>query len=168
MTKNIHTATLPDGTVAKRTSTSGRVYLFCVASRPSYDFALKRASKLSETDADNYAYHLQVIAEGGRTYETQWRDESNEDFAVRCAKRADDALASNEGATSAAEYQAIKRDQRVAAVEANKAAGHYETWGVTGWQSRADLAQKELAKVAANVWLGVAEAKIIPVTMVTK
>ena len=140
-----------------------------LASRPSYELDLLSASKVSAIDASNFAYHLQVIAEGGRTNMVQWIGQPDEDFAARCAERVVKAVASNEGATSAAEYQALKVAERVAYVEAQKAAGHYETWSIRGWQSRADLAQKELAKLLSNEWARVAEAKIIPVTnIVTK
>jgi hypothetical protein len=168
MTKITHKVTLPCGAAAKRISAS-RTYPFCVASRPSYDFALQQASKVSPTDASNYRYYLQVIAEGGRTHMVQWTGEADDAFAARCAKNAADKVASQQGATSAAEYQTLKVAERIAFVEARKAAGYYDAWVVQGWQSRADLAQKELIKVSSNVWLGVAEAKIIPVTdIVTK
>jgi len=168
MTKNIHTAKLPDGTIAKRTSFSGRAYLFCVATLPSYELALKRASKPSETDASNYKYHLRVIAEKGTTYQTKWNNETNEEYAARCAERVAEAIEDNKGATSAAEYVAIKVAERIAHIEDLKANGHFKKWIVQGWQSRADLAQKELDKALKSEWLIVADAKIIPVTMVTE
>lgn len=168
MTKNTHTAKLPDGTIAERTSSSGRAYLFCVATLPSYELALKRASKPSETDASNYNYHLKVIAEKGTTYQTKWSGQTDEAFAAQCAKRVADYTAANMGATSAAEYVAIKVAERIAHIEELKANGHFKKWIVQGWQSRADLAQKELDKALKSEWLIAADAKIIPVTMVTK
>ena len=168
MTKITHKVTLPCGTVAKRVSAS-RTYAFCVASRPSYELDLLSASKVSAIDASNFAYHLQVIAEGGRTHQRQWNGQTDEAFAALCAEHVVETLASNKGATSAAEYQALKVAERIAYIEAKKVAGYYDTWGVHGWQSRADLAQKELVKILSNEWSRVAEAKIIPVTdIVTK
>lgn len=128
MTKNVHTAILPDGRVAKRTSLN-RVYPYCVAVRDSYEYALMAAKQWLKVDADNYGYYLRELDPATRRYSQSEK---------QLAEFADEVA----GCPGANAYCAKLIAKRVAAVEKAKAEGRYERWGVLGWNGRLDLAQK--------------------------
>jgi hypothetical protein len=167
MSKNIHTATLPNGKTVTRTSSSGRAYEFCVAVRESYATALAIASRRDDkTDRSNYEYHIEQAQRTPGEY-PQFNQFNGKTYmvAVTEAQHAGH-VAAIAGCSSAAEYGEARRAERIAKVEARKAAGAFEAWGVYGWQSRRDLADKAKASALAGGYN--AEAVILPVTMVTK
>lgn len=164
--KNTHTVTLPNGEAATRTSTSGRAYAFAVAYRDSYPATLA-AAKGDHCDVSNYAFHVREAKRlpGDYQIENQFRPGTSWTQTVT-AEQHQQHLDEIEGCADAQAYHAKKVAERVAKVEARKAAGGFETWCISGWQSRADLAQKEAARLQAGGWA--VDVTILPATMVTK
>ena len=158
---NKHTAVLPDGTVATRNS-KNRVYPYCVAVREGYDHALALAKMLIESDRSNYAYYKAKLDGTSKWLaKSQW--ETDEVYAERIAKELAEAEAEVGDCETAANYQRKLIERRVARVEANRAKGYYDKWGVLGWTSRLDLAQASAASARAKGYL--AEAVIIETNM---
>lgn len=130
MTTTIHTARYNDQ-VFTRTSKS-RTYSHVVLGRDSYELHLAGAQSKgwARTDAANYRWTVDVAAGRG------------EYASSRTPERIAKAQAELQGINSVEEYQAAQTARRVADVEARKAAGAFDTYGVIGWTSRLDLAQK--------------------------
>lgn len=130
MTTTIHTARYNDQ-VFTRTSKS-RTYSHVVLGRDSYEQALAGAQSKgwAKTDASNYRWTV-ATAEGRAEY--GWN---------RTPERIAEAQAELQGINSVEDYLAAATAERVARVEAKKAAGGFDTYGVIGWTSRLDLAQK--------------------------
>lgn len=121
-------AALPDGSFATRSSQS-KVYTFCVAVRDSYENALKVAGAHYDVDASNYKYYVRELNPATQVYA------HSPSYLADIAKKI-------EGIASAKEFMAAEAARRVAYVEARKADGYYDRWGVLGWCSRHDLAIK--------------------------
>lgn len=158
---NKHTAVLPDGTVATRNS-KNRVYPYCVAVREDYDYALMRAKMLIESDRSNYAYYKAKLDGTSKWLaKSQW--ETDEVYAERIAKELAEAEAEVGDCETATNYQRKMLERRVARVEASRAKGNYDGWGVLGWCGRLDLAQASAASARAKPHF--AEVAIIETNM---
>lgn len=167
-TKNIHTATTRDGVTHKRTS-EGRVYTHCVAVRQSYAHALAEANRVdAKSDARNFAWYAESAAQTvGVEYQPKtWAERGSTLRTTPTAQTIARAQAILAGCATVAEWSEAQRAQRVANVEANKAAGQFDRWSVLGWCGREDLARKLLNGDAAKPYY--AEAEILPATVVTK
>jgi hypothetical protein len=144
-----HTATLPDGTIAKRHSLN-RVYSHCVAWRRDGQAALDHAKRsfISDNHRSNFAYYMELIdGTSPHLFSNKpvfWRTEEEGKIADEVAiQRAIEALG---GATTAQEYFSIQKAAFIADVEGAIARGVYEKWIVEGWASRRDLAENVAAK----------------------
>lgn len=165
-----HTVTLPDGTIGKRTS-ANRVYPFAVAVAPmpraelvgilerriaaslKYNAGYRETlayveagGELVEVGHSIFAVNLEPVPYADREAEARgqrnvgWTFGSNEgrDFAEIVLMQYAEYLAIGER-TLIAEELALKE-----AIEGPAVVG---SWTVHGWQSREDLARKELDKV---------------------
>jgi len=155
MPKTKLSATLPDGTIATRTT--ARTYTHVVAVRRSYESALDVAVRQSAGDLDNYA-HYAAFLDGTSRFLAKRSWQSDAEHAASCAWDIARATAAIDGATSADEYAAARKAQRIADVEARKAAGNFDTWSAEAWAGRLDLAQKA---ASPKPWF--AEMRIVPV-----
>ena len=145
MTKTLFTATAPDGSTHTRSTL--RAYAYTVVAQRDFADEFHFASRVSATDASNYAYYNRVIALGHCPHQnrsTQYV--SKEQIDIRAASDVADAVARLAGATTVTDYQLRLRDERIAKVRADKAAGAFGVWYNKGWCSRLDLAQKLQAK----------------------
>jgi hypothetical protein len=136
-------AKLPNGVVAKRSSQT-RTYTHCVAIRESFEHALKSAedAPARSLHEENYRYYL-ACAAGKHEHvqfagdDTAWKKASAERRLAEAkrvtAKWGDDVES----------YLDERRQQEIAAVYAARDAGWFDCWGVVGWNSRLDLAEKE-------------------------
>jgi hypothetical protein len=159
MTKTTYLITTPDGATHKRTSDS-RLYTHAVVGRHDYQAALASAQKLNKMDGQNFQYYIEVIA-GTHEHAQKHSWETDEQHANNRAADIARKTAEIAGCTDAQAYMVMKRDQAVAHVEAQKAAGYYDTFGALTWCGRPDLAAKQVAK-HAGYYLDV---QAIPVTV---
>jgi len=144
MTKTVHTVDLPCGATAKRTSAS-RVYPFVLVARDSYAYELRRDDKAHDHERKNFAYHTEIAGrEAGVSYTihvpgklSAWSYEK-----TYTAQEIADAAARVAGHADAEAYAQALRAERVARIEAKKAAGGYDTFHALTWSSRRDLADK--------------------------
>jgi hypothetical protein len=153
MTKIKLTATLPDGTVATRTT--ARTYTHVIAVLPSYKEHLRRANdELAQVqDSSNWDYRASC-ANGTYAYPA-WYSQEARDKSVAEGRA---WIAEN---PDRAAFITGKHADRVAAVEARKAEGFYETWQAATWCGRLSLAQAQLAQLQrADGW---ADARMMPV-----
>jgi hypothetical protein len=136
---NKHTALLPDGTVAKRTS-QNRTYPYVIAVRESYEHALKQARAYGDYDVhrSNWKYAREQVEQGDAhrhaAYNTPAKKAENERVAAMTLE----------------EYRADLTAQAIAAVEERKAKGAFDKWGALTWTSRTDLANKAHQQAAGN------------------
>jgi hypothetical protein len=152
--KNIHTATLPNGETATRTS-ENRTYTHCVATRANYPRALAVADRLDEQDRKNFDYYLSCH-EGRHPH--AYSQFTNAGERARWSEIA--AFGSRDA------YAAHLRQERLAQLEADRLAGNFERWSVLGWNG-----SERLAMAAANTARSggyYAEVVILPATVVTK
>lgn len=161
-----HTATAPDGTIARRSSKT-RTYTHTVFAQRSFDNALRAALQgYGDTDRSNYHHYLGFINGTSRFIPVPSYLTTPEQIASHNARvEIDVARAQQElaGYDSREAYVAGKRDARVAAVLADKAAGAFDVWHNVGWCSRPDLASKLAASTENNDYWQTAvvvEAKI--------
>lgn len=147
-----HEAVLPDGTIAKRTSQS-RKYSHCVAFRGDGEAILAgaKADTISKTDRSNFAYHAAYL-DGTSQWLARKGWETDEVYAQRCADDIARANRALKGAKTAEEWFEADKAARVAKIEADLAAGHYDKWSVAGWNGRYDLAVK-LAQATSGPWV---------------
>jgi len=132
-----HTAIDPNGVKHTRTSQS-RVYAYTVVARSNYARDVAMAGKLFEQDRRNFDFYTKMVAWGG-AYEGVKRSwETPEYYAAETARYAAEVEKYKDRDTCAV----MKRAERIADVEARKAAGHYDRYNSLGWCSRMDLAQK--------------------------
>jgi hypothetical protein len=108
-----------NGTTFTRNS-KDRTYTHVIVVRESYEYALERAKKECSSDRENYKYHMTIGSE--------------------LDGRGDQVAGLTED-----EYVAQKIAKQVAAVEAAKAKGDFDSYGQVGWCGRPDLAQKKLS-----------------------
>lgn len=154
-------AKLPDGTVAKRSSQT-RTYTHCVAIRESFEHALKRAedAPIRRLHEKNYRYDLACAAgmhEHAQFAENDpaWKRAS----AERCIALAKATTA--RWGDDVESYLDERQQQEIAAVYAERDAGRFDRWGVVGWNSRLDLAEKEASRqrnIPANAEVVILEA----------
>jgi hypothetical protein len=156
---NKHTATDRTGTVHTRNS-ANRVYTHTVVARPCYKSALEVAVSPGHQDESNFAYYAAYL-DGTSRFLVKPAYRSEEAHAEQCEKDIARAREKIGEAKTVAEYVAMKRQARLAAVEEARVAGGYEIFGNLGWCGRLDLAQK-LAAGASPYWT---EVTILPVTM---
>jgi len=107
------------GTTFTRNS-KDRTYTHVIVVRESYEYALEMAKKESRFDRENYNRYMITGAE--------------------LDGRGDQVAGLTED-----EYVAQKIAKKVAAVEAAKARGDFDSYGQVGWCGRPDLAQKKLS-----------------------
>lgn len=126
----------PNGKRHTRTS-QNRTYAFAVIVRDGYQQALARATSTNcdAQHARNYAYYV-ALANG--THAHCSFSDAERSIASAKAKIAD--------CPTVEAYLAKLTADAVAAVEAAKAKGKYDEFGVYGWCGRYDLAQKLAAK----------------------
>jgi hypothetical protein len=156
--KTTFTVTAPTGEVLTRTS-ENRTYTHAIIARPSYKGHLFSAGQLSKTDMSNHEFHV-AMANGAHylarsqptAYHTAEQIEAERVEYAALAAQAPDAKA----------WAILKRDERIATVEANKAAGYYDRFVALTWCGRPDLAQKELAKASKGNW---EDVQAVPVTV---
>lgn len=158
--KNHHHVILPDGSVAQRVSAS-RVYSHCVAVRLSYEHALDSAKSAEnlEQDRDNYKYYRKQADKAPGNYPELNQFNGKMCDRLHSEEDVQSALEELGGASDPAAYVQVKRDRRIAKVEANKAAGKYDRWGVLGWNGSLALAQKLHAQESRSSYY--AEVKIL-------
>jgi hypothetical protein len=146
MPKTTHTATLPDGSIAKRVSQS-RVYSHVVIGRRLYDVDLARAKAPAHQrgDRSNYAYWRSFIDDAVERY--RW--ETPEETAARREKGLAEAVEAVGAYADADAYVAAQLAARTAQVEADHAGG--EIWHALTWASREDLA---LRACRSSEWAG--------------
>jgi hypothetical protein len=142
MPKIKYTAVDANGRV--HTRSSARTYTHMVAVRPSYGYALGRAKLVERVSRSNFDYYTEIVEGRG---DARWCD---------VATATEKLL----GATSFTDYVAKFIAKAVAKVEADKAAGHYDSFGSAGWCGRPDLADKLAAKERGEPWN--AEVVILP------
>lgn len=165
MTKHIYTAIDIDGIEHKRTSTSrgeGKPYSHTVVVKGGYERAMAGATGdwHPKQDARNYAYYV-AISEGNdpharlTVYKSLARGDTQEAIDAEIAyndrentRRFEEAKA-EVGNHTVQSYIAAQLAERIAHVEARKAAGEFDTWHNAGWCGRLDLAQKLAATKAA-------------------
>ena len=136
MTKTIHTATLPDGSVAKRTSKS-RTYSHVVVGQVSYEAAL-RSAKVRDPHVSHFRYLSKCASvQPGETY-----PEPGFSFPVD-AKAHAEGVAMLEATPTRDGYVDAKVAAAVAAVEARRAAGDFDKWEALTWASRFSLANAQ-------------------------
>lgn len=119
-----------NGNVVGKRTSENRVYTHVVVGRPDYDADMKRA----DCDWSYQGSDFDYFASQGDT--------------------------KHGGCNSAAEYMAKKRADRVAEVEAKKAAGHYDKFEALTWCGRIDLAHKQLR----TGWAYYTDLQILEVT----
>jgi hypothetical protein len=163
MSKINYTATDANGIVHKR-STKARSYTHTVVVKRSYeaDIAAACEKHWTKSDISNFAYYRAIAEDRSPHYpSTRWcakypdkwtpAEIAEEDArltlsdAVQKAK----AITATEG-HSVDSYVAFQKAQRIARVDARKAAGYYDQWESVGWCGRLDLALK-LAGSQKNV-----------------
>lgn len=169
--KTIFTATDSNGFVHKR-STESRAYTHTVVVRGGYQHDLAGAADKAwdKSMVSNFEYYLAIAEDRSPYYPTKryraenpagWTAEQiAEEEAYLTAGDAESkakAVREVEGHTVRSYVDAQRRD-RIAAVEAKKAEGHYEKWLNAGWCGRLDLADK----LAAKHRIGDHEVAILP------
>lgn len=147
------TATLPDGSVATRTT--ARTYTHVVAVRRSFEYAMTHANRSGASDGSNWDYNNSIIEGKHDGHAGNWG--TPDQIAARRAKRIEEAKDSI-GSLSRAEYIEARRAGYVAAIELKKEEGYYDKWTAESWAGRLDLAQKA---ATPKPWF--AEVKIVPV-----
>lgn len=161
MTIARHTATGPNGETFTRGSKTRR-YSHVVIGRLSHDHAVAAAkSPLSQdNDRENFA-HWSGLADGSSRFLVRGSWERDDVlYAERVAREMREAVDRLNGATTAEAYAADRLRQRLAAVEARKAAGEYDLFRDLSWASRRDLADKA-AGSARNGTL-YADVRVVP------
>lgn len=167
-----HTATLPDGTIGKRT-TASRFYPYCVAlsPQPKAELTARLEAEAAEyrEQATAYAAVLDYLHEGGPLVEViaDYPGGKGAVYAVDLKPRASSSanerrrgqrhLGLGENRDDIVAKYAEYRDHALGAVVRNETkAAEAEagpelvgTWGVAGWHGRLYLATKERARVAA-------------------
>lgn len=156
MPKTKHTVTLPDGKTAQRVS-QNRTYSHVVVCRTLYEVALRDADRISTGDLGNYRFHREFVDGTSRFLVRASYERDDAQFAARCAKDIARSVEELAGVDSAQAYAEAKRAERVAAVEAKRAAGGFDRWWAGSWSSRLDLAQK-----ACGEFTGYAETRVLP------
>jgi hypothetical protein len=139
-----HYVALIDGKQIGKRSTESRTYTHCVAAKPSYEAAKRQAVEgWDVADADSFEYYSTVARATvgdpkypGDAYLDKHRIEQRD---------IDDAKRELGGATTAAEFHQLRAAARLAKIEADKAKGRFDEWGVQTWCGRLDLAHKEAA-----------------------
>lgn len=141
-------ATLPDGTIATRTT--ARTYTHVIAVRPSWEAAIRRANadNTPARHASNWGFY-QARLNGEKLYS---------DTPEKARAEAIEKLGGHETLEA---FAAAKLQEALARVEAAKAAGEYDSWGALTWCGRLSLAQNELAKARKGDWW--AQSEIAPV-----
>lgn len=153
------TATLPDGTIATRTT--ARAYTHVSCGRRSYDEAMRRATKdWGDTDRSNFAYHTAYL-DGTSRFLVQPSYKSKEAHEADCARQIEASREELNGCTTVEDYRAMKRAAREEAVQAAHLRGDFDKWRVIGWASREDLAHKAASSENRNGYY--AETRVVPV-----
>jgi len=129
---NKHTAILPDGSVATRTS-QNRVYTHCVAVRMDFEYAYEQAAKYGnwEVHKRNWEYFKRE-ADPATARHRNLGGKTSENLAEQ------DRIAG----LTLTQYRAELTGQAIEEVLKAKDEGFYEKWQVVGWNGRLDLAQK--------------------------
>ena len=135
-------AICPNGDKVTRTSKT-RTYSHVVVARRSYahDLACAERAGSSDVTASNFAYYRAYL-DGTSKFLARKPWQSDADYAKAVAydiARATEALA---GCETLEAYRAHLRAEALDRVAERKASGYYDTFGVLGWSSRLDLAQK--------------------------
>lgn len=155
MPKTKLTVTLPDGSIATRTT--ARTYTHVVAVRRSYEYALEKSVLFADLDRANFEYFSRML-DGTSPFlrQASYRTaEQQAEYNADCVARATKAL---EGHDTLEGYTAAKRAARLDSVERDKEAGLFDKWSAESWAGRLDLAQKAAVH---QPWF--AEVRIIPV-----
>jgi hypothetical protein len=132
-------------------NSKGRTYSHVVVGRWNYDAALAFAQSYDKSGLHSSNYkHLLSYVNGTSQYLARKSWENDATYAERVAKEVAQAAKRLGGAKSLDEYRQLQRDEALARVAANKAAGEYEVYRDLGWAGRLDLAQKNAASHAGQ------------------
>jgi hypothetical protein len=167
MPKNYHTAQLPDGKIAKRTSLN-RVYTHCVASLPCPAYAMRQAEdeKLDRHGhhASNFA-HFRAFIDGTSHFLERKKWQTKEEWLSHNEHQVERAKKGLNGCETVEDYIAMKHREAVERVQSGIDAGDYDKWSVEGWNGRLELARQLQASTLSPRYR---EVRIIEAQMVTK
>jgi hypothetical protein len=149
MTKNTIDFIASNGAHIKRTT--GRDYRFALTVRRSYEYAIAKASRVYKTDRENHAWAVTCTFNP-----PAWLLSSVSMTAAGWAAHAIDA------AMTVEEYCASVVAKRVAEVEANRAAGYYDTFRTLSFHGTERAAQAAYRKESGNDLYAEVELVAIP------
>lgn len=134
------------------TRTSERTYSHVVIGRENYANDMKFAGSIHPVDKSNFRYYQNISGPDKGAGEYKFPISDTE------AERAREIIKKH---GSADDYAKAMAAERVAKVNANKAAGKYDSLHAITWAGREDLAHKQVPGLSKNF----ADVKVVPVTV---
>lgn len=136
MAKAVFLATMPDGTVAQRTSQS-RTYTHMVCGQRDYAVVVRNATSAAarKTHVRNGEFHLARLAGDPAML-----------FRDTPEKAAEEARKVLQGAVTAGQYADEEIARHLARIEKDREAGYYDEWCALTWCGSYVLAMKQLGQ----------------------